>query len=168
MEKAFLAGAAFCQKANTFIISEGADIVITSSGYPLDINFYQAVKAIFAAEPFVKAGGTIIHLAECTAGFGTELFYKWMTSASSPSSIIEKIRKEGYRADIDHCYLLAKILRKNEIIVDSPQEQVHRLKKSFIKTTNSPVDAINSALRKHGNNAKIVILPYAHRLITSK
>ena len=160
-------GVEFYMKHNHVRIDEPTDIVITSSGYPLDINFYQAVKAIFAAEPFVKAGGTIIHLAECTAGFGTDVFYKWMTSASSPSSIIEKIRKEGYRADIDHCYLLAKILRKNDIIVVSPQEQVHRLKKSFIKTTNSPVDAINSALRKHGNNAKIAILPYAHRLITS-
>jgi len=146
-------------------IKDLADIVITSTGFPLDINFYQAVKAIFSAEPFVKNGGIIIHLAECPNGLGTDIFSKWMTTFSSPEDIIERIQREGYRGDIDHCYLLAKILRKSKIIVVSPQERVQKIKKTLLISMSSPADAINTALKQEGNDSKIVALPYAQRLI---
>ena len=165
IQEAHQQGIEFYKKYAQVEIVEPADIVITSSGYPVDINFYQAIKAIIAAESFVKVGGIIIHLAECAAGFGTDIFSELMISFTSPANIIGRIKQEGYRADIDHCYLLAKILRKNEIIVVSPQECVHEIKKSLIETTTSPVDAINVALKKKGNDATIVALPYAQRLI---
>ncbi len=61
LERAFLAGAEFCLKANTYSISKEADIVVTSGGgFPLDINLYQAVKGMVGALPAVKKGGMII------------------------------------------------------------------------------------------------------------
>lgn len=145
--------------------SKPVDIVLTSTGYPLDLNFYQAVKAIFAAESFVKDNGYIIHLAECLGGFGTSLFYDWMTSFSAPSDIFERIKQEGYRADIDHCYMLARILNKCKVIVVSLHPQVHELKESLIKTTISPVEALNMALKNIRGDATIAALPYAQRII---
>ena len=45
------------------------DIVITSnSGYPLDLNLYQAVKGMSAAAQVVRPGGAIIIAAECWDG----------------------------------------------------------------------------------------------------
>lgn len=45
------------------------DIVITTnSGYPLDMNLYQAVKGMRAAELIVRDGGTVIIAAECSEG----------------------------------------------------------------------------------------------------
>jgi len=45
------------------------DIVITSnSGYPLDLNLYQAVKGMSAAAQIVRPGGHIIIAAECWDG----------------------------------------------------------------------------------------------------
>ena len=42
-------------------VQEAFDIVITSnSGYPLDLNLYQAIKGVSAAAQVVKSGGAII------------------------------------------------------------------------------------------------------------
>jgi nickel-dependent lactate racemase len=158
-------GVEYYKKYAQVEIKEPADIVITSTGAPLDINFYQAVKAIFAVEPFVKRGGIIIHLAECPNGLGTSIFSDWMTSFSSPNDVINRIQREGYRGDIDHCYLLAKIIRKSKVIVVSPQLQIHEIKQSFLTTTVSPAEALNIALKKKGLTATIAALPFAQRLI---
>jgi len=158
-------GVEFYRKYAQVEIGEPADIVITSSGYPGDINFYQSVKLIVAAEPFVKEGGIIILLAECEAGFGTDLFYEWMTSFSAPNDVVDRIKREGYHADLDHCYLLGRILEKSDIVVVSPQRSIHKIKKPLIKTTTSPDEAITAALNKKGKGATILVLPYAHRLI---
>lgn len=43
-------------------------VVTTNSGYPLDMNLYQAVKGMRAAELIVRDGGTVIIAAECSEG----------------------------------------------------------------------------------------------------
>ena len=146
-------------------IDEPADIVITSSGYPLDINLYQAVKPVIAAEPFVKTGGIIILLAHCEDGFGEDLFHRWMTSFSSPHDVIQRIQKEGYRADIDHCYLLARILEKREIVIVSDQPALREIQDSLIKTTDSIDKALGYGLERKGKHAHIACLPHATRMI---
>lgn len=50
-------------------VDQAFDIVVTTnSGYPLDMNLYQAVKGMRAAELIVKDGGTVIIAAECCEG----------------------------------------------------------------------------------------------------
>ena len=50
-------------------VAEPFDIVLTTnSGYPLDMNLYQAVKGMAAAARIVRDGGTIILAAECAEG----------------------------------------------------------------------------------------------------
>ena len=165
MIKAHQEGISFYKKYAQVRIDEPTDIIVTSSGFPLDINFYQAVKSIIAAEPFVVEGGTIILLAKCEKGFGGDMFYKWMTSFSSPADIIKKIQRKGYRADIDHCYLLARILEKKDIIVVSKQQSLQDIKDSLLKVTSSIEKAISYTLNKKGKNSKIAFLPYATHFV---
>ena len=40
----------------------------TNSGYPLDLNLYQAVKGMSAANQIVAQGGAIVAAAECSDG----------------------------------------------------------------------------------------------------
>jgi lactate racemase len=50
-------------------VQQPFDVVITTnSGYPLDMNLYQAVKGMRAAELIVRDGGTVIIAAECCEG----------------------------------------------------------------------------------------------------
>ncbi len=43
-------------------------VVTTNSGFPLDMNLYQAVKGMSAAEQIVRQGGTILMASECSDG----------------------------------------------------------------------------------------------------
>ncbi len=63
------AGIEFVRASAMQPVSGLFDIVITTnSGYPLDMNLYQAVKGMRAAELIVKDGGLVILAAECSEG----------------------------------------------------------------------------------------------------
>ena len=57
---------------------DGYDRVVAScGGYPKDINFIQAHKAIHHAAAFVKDGGALIVFAQCRDGIGSTTFMPW-------------------------------------------------------------------------------------------
>ena len=153
-------GVEFCRRYGQVEVGEPADIAIASTGYPVDISLYQSIKAVVAAEPFVRKGGTMILLAECQDGFGGRLFEDYMTSLFSPSEIVNRIADEGYTADIDHCYLLARLLKDVCIIVVSRRQIIHETNKFLIRTTASSKEAIRMALEEEGRDATITVLPY--------
>jgi nickel-dependent lactate racemase len=63
------AGTEFVRASAMQRVERAFDIVITTnSGYPLDMNLYQAVKGMRAAELIVRDGGTVILAAECSEG----------------------------------------------------------------------------------------------------
>lgn len=49
-------------------------VLASAGGYPKDINFIQAHKAIHNAAAFVRDGGTLLMLAECSDGIGSSTF----------------------------------------------------------------------------------------------
>lgn len=54
------------------------DLVLAScGGFPKDINFIQAHKAIHNAAAFVRDGGRLIVLARCPNGIGSQTFLPW-------------------------------------------------------------------------------------------
>jgi nickel-dependent lactate racemase len=146
-------------------VDSPADIVVASTGYPLDINFYQSVKGAMAAEPFVKTGGEIILLANCEDGVGTDLFRQWMHNSSTAEEIQRKMKKEPYRADIDHCYLLARVLEKAHVTVVTEEPSVHGMRASLLSVTTSVKKAMAAAFSRLGNDSKVAFLPFATRFV---
>ncbi len=53
-------------------------VISTSGGYPLDQNFYQAIKGVAAAAEIVTDGGTIVLAAECRYGLPNSCVYEDM------------------------------------------------------------------------------------------
>jgi nickel-dependent lactate racemase len=66
---AFRAGVERALEIYAVPASRRAAIVLTS-GYPSEINFWQAGKALYAAELLVRDGGTIVIVAPCPEGMG--------------------------------------------------------------------------------------------------
>jgi len=65
-------------------VEEKADVAIVSSGgFPKDINFIQAHKAMEHAMGAVKDKGTVIVTGECKDGMGTTDFLKWFEYPTS-------------------------------------------------------------------------------------
>ncbi|MCD4718748.1 MAG: nickel-dependent lactate racemase [Desulfobacula sp.] len=52
-------------------------VIASCGGFPKDINFIQAHKAINNAATFVKDGGSLIVLAECIDGIGSDTFIEY-------------------------------------------------------------------------------------------
>ena len=62
----------YVEKACCPVVTEPADLVVTSSGgYPLDATFYQCVKGFVNCLPAVREGGEIIAFGSCLEGIGS-------------------------------------------------------------------------------------------------
>ncbi|MGQ9555221.1 MAG: nickel-dependent lactate racemase [Anaerolineae bacterium] len=74
-------------------VPEPFDIVVTSnSGYPLDLNLYQAVKGMSAAARVVRPGGAIIMAAQCWDGLPTHGRYaELLCVAESPEALLQQV-----------------------------------------------------------------------------
>jgi nickel-dependent lactate racemase len=80
------------------VAAEPADLTIVScGGYPKDINFIQAHKAIHSAYSVTRPGGWMIVLAECGDGFGDAQFIDWFRFDDAADF------EDGLRADY-HIY----------------------------------------------------------------
>ena len=79
-------------------VAEPFDIVVTTnSGYPLDMNLYQAVKGMRAAELIVRDGGTVILAAECSEGVPLGSPHeRLLRSVPNGEALLEKLAAPGF------------------------------------------------------------------------
>jgi nickel-dependent lactate racemase len=96
---AYRAGVAFARQTAMQPVAAPFDLVITSnSGYPLDLNLYQAVKGMAAAARIVKPGGDIVVAAECWDGIPSHGEYeRLLWEATSPQDLLERMMVPGFR-----------------------------------------------------------------------
>ncbi len=75
LEQAHLAGADAVADMMGIDVEREYDVVVTcGGGYPLDTTFYQAVKGMVLATPFVRQGGTMVIASSCTQGIGSDIY----------------------------------------------------------------------------------------------
>lgn len=137
---------------------EPVDIAITTAcGYPRDVNVYQAQKALDHADHITKPGGSIIWLAECPAGFGEDVFEKWLRLRLSPQEVMRRIRSEfelgGHKA-----YAIAKVAVEKDVALIS-EMSASDTSLLFAHKAASLDEAVSAALAKHGPSARVAVLP---------
>ena len=139
-------------------VKEPADIVVVSTGgYPKDINLYQAQKSIDNVKHIVKKGGIMIVAASCKEGYGSIPFTKWINQYNSPTERIEEIRKHfelgGHKAAA-----LGLVQEKADIylVTDMDDESVT---KANMVPFHDIQTAVNHALEKMGKNATVYVVP---------
>ncbi|MDR2588880.1 MAG: nickel-dependent lactate racemase, partial [Spirochaetales bacterium] len=118
--KAYREGTEFVKKTAMVRTDSLYDLVITSnSGYPLDLNLYQAVKGMSAAAKVVKPGGAIIIAAECWDGIPAHgSFGKILLEAKDFDQMLERIRDKNFMVDDQwQAQILALIAQKADIYV---------------------------------------------------
>ncbi|MEM3462073.1 MAG: transcriptional regulator, partial [Candidatus Bathyarchaeia archaeon] len=153
-------------------IERRADIVIASAGgFPKDINLYQAQKALDNALYAVKDGGTIILLAECPEGLGDETFEEWMMEATCPDDIIERL-KGGFALGGHKAFAMARLAKRARIIVVSGSGLRRIISESLkgkglLESAGSAEEALRAAFDEHGNDASVILMPYAGSTLPS-
>ena len=76
-------------------VNERFDLVISSnSGFPLDQNFYQAVKGLSAAARIVTPGGNLVIASECKEGLGHGQFGRYLELGLQPEELLRSIRSQ--------------------------------------------------------------------------
>ncbi|MBM2825477.1 MAG: hypothetical protein HW402_1141 [Dehalococcoidales bacterium] len=137
-------------------IAEKADIVVTVAKFPMDIDLYQAQKALEHGKLALKEGGIIILVASCRDGTGDNTFIKLLSSCRHPGEVFARI-KEGYVLGYHKAAKLAEIHLWAEMygVTDLPDEI---LKPIFIKPFHSLQNALDEALKKKGRNARVLFL----------
>ena len=103
LEQAHAAGCAEVKQNAMVAVEQPYDIVVTSnSGYPLDLNLYQAVKGMSAAAQVVRQGGAILVAAECWDGIPDHgLFGQLLRDAPDPQTLLATIKSPASASRIN-------------------------------------------------------------------
>ncbi|MEE3258245.1 MAG: nickel-dependent lactate racemase, partial [Candidatus Latescibacterota bacterium] len=145
-------------------ISQRADIVLVSAGgYPLDVNMYQAQKALDNAVHAVREGGVIVWVAECREGLGSETFASWLQEADSADGILERIGREfvlgGHKAAA-----IAAVLKKARVhfVSSLPTDVLGRVGLVPFDNLDQALAAAHAIV---GANGQVLALPYGDSVL---
>ena len=145
-------------------IAELADIVLVSAGgYPLDVNMYQAQKALDNAVHAVREGGVIVWVAECREGLGSDIFAAWLQEADSADGILERIEREfvlgGHKAAA-----IASVLKKVHVYLVS-KLPIDVLGQVGLRPFADLDAALAAARAVAGEQRRILALPYGDSVL---
>ncbi len=150
-------GIPISQQSSQVEIKQRYDLVIVSpGGYPKDINFYQAHKAITNAAALTKDGGRVVLIAECIEGPGSLPFQEFMKGKTSPDQILVSFNQVGFEIGPHKAFLLARQLKRIRISLRSsmPDELVRSLLVEPITMSE-----IHNLLKQH-TKSRTAIIPY--------
>lgn len=162
LKKAHAAGCGIVKKSAMVPVGNLYDIVVTSnSGYPLDLNIYQAVKGMSAAAQIVKNGGHIIIAAECWDGIPSGSDYeRILAEVDSADSLLEYVEEnEGRLKDTWQVYLQALIMKKANVFLYSDRIGHDLIKKALLVPVDNIGRLTEELVRKTGPGVKICFLP---------
>jgi len=162
LEQAFREGIKVIDEMYRIPVDRKADIVVvSSSGYPTDVNLFQAYKGVDSALEIVKRGGVIILVAECPEGHGNQVFYDWMVKFNDIKAVEREIKRNfvlgGHKA-----YYLLKALQNHQIILVSSMPDYYAANIFKLKTARAVNDALNEAFKIAEKNAKVWVMPYGN------
>lgn len=141
----------FCVK-----IPEKADIVVSVAPYPMDIDLYQSQKALDNGKLALKENGILIMVSKCRTGIGEPTFFELLSSCDSPQKTLETIDK-GFKLGYHKAAKMAEIGTWAEMwgVTDLEDKDMSSI---FIKPFHSLQKALDEALKKKGQKAKVLFL----------
>ena len=93
----------FAHRYCTVVVDRKFETVVTSAaGYPLDQTYYQAVKGMVTPLDILEKNGTLVLVAECKEGLGSNAFRKSQRDLirEGSSTFLHRISQKP-KADID-------------------------------------------------------------------
>ncbi|HZY43799.1 MAG TPA: nickel-dependent lactate racemase [Anaerolineae bacterium] len=168
LDAAHAAGCAFVKQTAMVAVPRPFDIVITTnSGYPLDLNLYQAVKGMSAAAQVVRPGGAIIVAADCWDGIPDHgLYGQLLREASSPQALLDRICAPGFlEQDQWQAQIQAIIQLKADVYVRTDNLTDAQIEAALLKPCHCIEDTVAELLDRYGLEATICVLPEGSQTI---
>lgn len=143
-------------------IAESYDIVVASpGGNPKDINLYQTQKALAHAAMMTKPGGTVILVAACPEGTGSQTYEKWMIEGNMMSyeAVFTRFEAEGFQVGPHKAFQIARDATKVRTFLLSEMSD------EFVRSLLlEPIHSIEEALAQVSGE-RIAIMPLANATI---
>jgi nickel-dependent lactate racemase len=161
LTEAHRAGVAFACRTALQPVPRRFDVVISSnSGYPLDLNLYQAVKGMSAAARIVSQGGDIILAAECWDGIPAHGEYKRLLwEADSPETLLETVTAPGFRCqDQWEAQIQAQVQRTARVHVYAGGLSDEELRRAHMIPCRS-IEGTLARIREENPSATVAVLP---------
>ncbi len=162
LDKAHSAGCAFVKCSAMVLVPRPFDIVITTnSGYPLDINLYQSVKGMRAAERIVRPGGAIVIAASCPDGIPEHgLYGKLLRESRSPRELLDRICTPGFlEQDQWEAQVQALVQLNADVYVRSDGLTDDQIRGALLLPCRRIEDTVAELIGKYGRGASICVLP---------
>lgn len=137
-------------------IEEKADIVVSVADFPADVDLYQSQKALEHGKMALKDGGIIILVSECRDGIGERDYFNLLSSSRTPEEALKKIER-GYELGYHKAAKMAELATWAEIWGVTGLEDKD-MESAFIKPFPDVQQAIDKALEKKGDKAKVLFL----------
>ncbi len=162
LRAAHRAGTAAVRQTAMAAVDAPFDVVITTnSGYPLDLNLYQAVKGMSAAAQVVRQGGSIIVATECWDGIPDHGEYKnILHMADSPQALLQVLRQPGFlMMDQWEAQLQAQIQLVADVYVKSDHLSDDEIRGALLEPCQQIEETLAELLARYGPDARICVLP---------
>jgi nickel-dependent lactate racemase len=135
--------------------------VVVSSGSPMDIDFYQASRALEMGDQAVADGGVYILASPCYEVVGEKDLYRFLT-LRSPEEILRELRQPRPSANLVSgvaAYLMAKMRERIEIVLVSDGLKREQVEAMGFKKADSVQVAVGKSLEKKGKDSRAVVFP---------
>ena len=162
LDQAYTQGVNFVRQTAMIAVNEPFDIVVTTnSGYPLDLNLYQAVKGMSAAAQVVRPGGAIVIAAECWDGIPEHGMYgQLLKNSADPTSLLQMIMQPGFsQQDQWQAQIQAQIQLKADVYVYSSYLRPEQIRSALLKPAESIAGVLDRLVEQYGKRARICVLP---------
>jgi nickel-dependent lactate racemase len=162
LDAAHAAGCAFVKRSAMVAVPRPFDIVVTTnSGYPLDLNLYQSVKGMRAADPIVRPGGAIVIAARCSDGLPEHgLYGRLLRESSSPEELLAKICAPGFlEQDQWQAHVQALVQRKAAVYVRSDGLTDGEIRSALLLPCRRLETTLEELLARYGLAASICVMP---------
>lgn len=162
LDRAHAAGCAFVKGSAMVAVPRPFDIVVTTnSGYPLDLNLYQSVKGLRAADQVVKTGGSIIIATRCSDGLPEHgLYGRILRESRDPQELLKKIRAPGFlEQDQWQAHIQALIQSRADVFVRSDGLTDDQIRAALLRPCRRIEDTITELLGRYGRGASICVMP---------
>lgn len=160
--EAHRAGCRYLDAVYSRPIAKQADIVLIScSGYPKDINIYQAQKALDNANFAVRDGGTIVMVGACKEGYGEANFQRWIEASSCPQDILDRISREFELGGHKAAGFAKVLVRANIVLVtEMDKAQVERLYLTY-RAPEQLQETVDGLIEQYGEDCSVLVIPQA-------
>ncbi|MBE3021813.1 nickel-dependent lactate racemase [Campylobacter sp. 7477a] len=138
-------------------IPKKANIVISVAPYPMDVDLYQAQKALDNGKLALAKDGILIMVAKCRTGIGPKPFFNLMASANTPQKVIDKIA-DGFHLGYHKAAKMAEISlwAQTWAVSDLSDDE---MKAVHLKPYHDLQTALNEAFAQKGKDASVLVLP---------